>query len=408
MKHYLYKAMNAQRQTVEGDTYVEERKDLDKFFLERHLMPLKVEEERINHFSAIKRAFDVWWNKKLFETELITFTRQFAAAYGAGIPVAATFELLAGQAGHTQFKTVLLQIARSIQAGKGLVESIAAHPHFFDNTYRAMLLSGEVTGNLDTVLNYVANLLEKRKAHRERIASTLLYPKIVVFFIGVCMVVVLTFVIPQFKKIFDKFEAELPMPTRILMGASDIFVQYWWALFLVIPLYIFLQEYLKRREDFMLFFHEQLLAIPLMGTIFLKAELTHFCTTFAILLRAGIKVTDSAATSISALSNSYLKNELKAIIPTVEQGGTLTKAIGAIRVVPPLMTSMIMVGEQSGSLDILLERVAKLYDEESEALLKKLPTFLEPIILSFLFVMVLFLALAVYLPMWKMASIIKK
>lgn len=408
MRHFYYKALSAERKVLEGDTFVEEKSDLDKFFLERSLMPLNIREEKESPFKVLRQSFEIWWNRKLFETELITFTRQFSAGYGAGLPVAKIFEILAAQTTHIHFHSALIQISKRIQSGRGLVEAVSEFPKFFDATYRAMLSSGELTGNLDTVLDYVANILEKRKAHQERIKSTLLYPKIVVFFMVICVIIVLAFVIPQFKKIFDKFETALPLPTLILMRASEYFMAYWWLGFFLVPLWILFVEYLKKRPDFMMWLHATLLDIPMMGNIFKKVELTHFCTTFALLLRAGIKVTDATTTAVNALSNVFLREELRKIIPAIEQGGTLTQALTSIKGVPALMTSMIAVGEQSGTLDKLLDRVAKLYEDEAEALMKKLPTFLEPIILSILFVLVLFLALAVYLPMWKMASVIKK
>jgi MSHA biogenesis protein MshG len=408
MKNFAYKALNAQRQTVEGEMNVESEKDLQSFFLQHKLTPLKIAEKKPSAFKTFKIGIDNWWRRKLFETELIMFTRQFAAAYGAGLSVARALEILSRQTSHPNFKRALEEITARIQAGKSVVDAAAGFPEFFDETYIAMLTSGELTGNLDTVLSYLAGLLEKKLQHRERIRSTLLYPKIVVGMIAITVIVVLIFVIPRFKIIFDKFESQLPLPTRILLSASEYFLQYWWTGLIIVPAMIYGIEMLKRKPAFMLWIHTQMLGIPFMGVTFLKIELTHFCTTFALLMRSGIRITDATTISIKAMRNTFLRQELGIILPTIEQGGSLQSAIAKVSVIPPLMSSMMAMGEESGTLDTLLDRIAKLYEEETEQLLKKLPTFLEPIILSILFCMVLFLALAVYLPMWKMASLIKK
>ena len=349
-----------------------------------------------------------WPKKKLYQTELIAFTRQFAAAYGAGLAVADILDLLGKQSKHDAFRECLASISQLIRSGKGMTESFMKFPRFFDSTYLAILNSGEISGNLDTTLNYSASLMEKKMMHRERLNATLLYPKLVLGMISLTGAIVVIFVIPQFAKLYDKFEAELPLPTLILVGFAEIVKAYWWACLALVPIIFVGIQYLKRNAKFMLWWDEKLLKLPILGETFLKMELTHFCTTFALLLRSGVKITNSTQIAIDGMRNSYLRSQMGVIIPTLEEGGSLADALARVPVIPPLMSSMIAIGEESGTLEHLLDRVSSLYDNETEMMLKKLPTLLEPIILSGLFVLVLLLALAVYLPMWKMAQLIKR
>jgi len=406
MKRFAYKAIDTGGKTVEGEVDALNEKDLESYFMKSSLTPLKVGEKKEGG-ESILYMFQARMKRKLFESELIAFTRQFAAAYGAGIPVGRALDLLASQTAHPLFQEALLSISRKVQDGMGLTETFEKYPRFFDKTYTAILHSGEISGNLDDVLNYSANLLEKKLLHKERIRSTFLYPKLVIGMIGITMTVVIIFVIPQFSKLYEKFEAPLPLPTLMMVSLSNFVTTYWWLGFVIVPSIMYGVSLLKKNENFMLWLHQRFVGMPLFGSTFLKIELTHFCTTFALLLRSGIKITDAVYIAINSMKNTFLKKELTQIIPTIEQGGTLADGLGKVKCVPALMSSMIAIGEETGTIETLLDRVSQLYDHETDLMLKKLPTLLEPIVLGFLFCLVFMLALAVYLPMWKMASLLR-
>ena len=412
---YSYKAMDSAGQSLEAEIEVASEKDLEIHFTKNKLIPLRVTEKGASVSDSgeggkrgLFQGISLWWTSRLMEAELIAFTRQFAAAYGAGIAVGRTLDLLAKQCAHQLFKKALEAISKKVQDGKGLTECFQLYPDFFNRTYVAILHSGEISGNLDQVLNYSANLLEKKLLHSERLRATLLYPKLVLGMIGITSTVVVVFVIPQFAKLYDKFEAPLPLPTQIMLQVSKVVVGYWWMAAVLIPCLLWLIAYLRKHVGFMLWWHEMVVNMPLLGKTFLKIELTHFCTTFSLLLRSGIKITDATTIAINSMSNTYMRGQFATIIPAIEQGGTLAEALNKVPVVPALMASMVAIGEETGTLENLLERVSVLYDHESELMLKKLPTLLEPVVLSILFVMVGMLALAVYLPMWKMASLLRR
>ncbi len=408
MKRFQYKAIDKSGQINEGHYDAPDAKDLNVFFLRQGLTPVKIEEEKEEETQRAGLSLSQRFSNRLLESELIAFTRQFAAAYGAGVPVGKTLALLAKQTPHLAFKDALHGIANKVDQGMGLSMAFQKYPHFFSATYIAILSSGEVSGNLDEVLDYSANLLERNLLHKEKIRSTLLYPKLVLGMIGITMTVVITFVIPQFAKLYEKFETPLPVPTQIMIAISKVVVNYWWLGIMSIPAMIFLIRYLRKNETFMLWFHERLIYTPIFGPTFLKIELTQFCTTFALLLRSGIRITDGANIAIRAMKNTFMREQLAKVVETIEMGGTLEEALEKIPVVPPLMASMVAVGEETGTLEKLLDRVATLYDHETDMALKKLPTVLEPLVLAGLFILVFFLALAVYLPMWKMATLLRR
>lgn len=399
MKHYAYKARDSQGKAIEGFFEALDLESAENYFRKTNLIPISYAETQA-HARFLREG-------KVPDTDTIAFTRQLAAAYGAGLSVTNSLDLLARQCPHKTFKRALETISSKIQQGCGLTESFSEHPQFFDRSFLSILKSGEITGKLDIVLDYASSLLETRLLHKERIRSALLYPKLVIGMIGITLLVVITYVIPQFAKLYERFQTQLPLPTRILIGLGELVRHGWWVGVLLIPICIFLWRQLRRHEKFMLALHEKSLKFPILGPLFLKIELSHFCTSFSLLLRAGIPIQEATQTSVNGIKNLALRRDFGKIVPTIEEGGSVSQALGHIKSVPPLMSSIIQLGEESGKLDELLERLAFLYDNETKLVLQRLPTLLEPIILSILFVVVLFLALAVYLPMWKMSGFAK-
>ncbi len=407
MRKYAYKAMDDTGRSIEGQLEAESSKEVDSYFLEQNLVPLRVNEIKPHGVAAVFTSLADRFRRKLFENELIAFTRQFAAAYGAGIAVPRILAMLTKQMTHKTFKESVERISEAIENGKGVTESFERYPAYFDPTYLAILSTGEVSGNLDKVMDYAAGLLEKKLIHKERIRSTLLYPKLVVGAIFFTIIIMMIFVIPQFQKLYERFGSELPLPTRILVNLSNFCQTYWWVgLLSLIPLYVVFLK-LQSNAKVMLWVHEKLLIVPIFGPLFAKVELTHFCTTFSLLMRSGIRVTDATEISIRGMRNSYFRFRMAAIVPFIEAGGSVSAAMEKVEVVPPLMSSMVAVGEEAGTLDTLLDRIAFLYENDTEMMLKRLPTMLEPIILSVLFALTLGLAVAIYLPMWKLSSLVR-
>ncbi len=407
MKSFAYKVIDEKGQTIEGEIELNSIEELNKFFLQKALIPLKIK-EKSNFWDTISDKVPLLFNRKLFDNELIAFTRQFGAAYSSGLSVPRALRLLSEQLTHSILKRALKNISSQIEQGKGLTESFRRYPKLFDNTYLAILNTGELTGNLDSMLNYSANLLEKKLLNKERLKSAFLYPKLVLGMIVITVIVLLIFVIPQFAKLFDRFGATLPPATLALITIAQTVKNYWWV-FLVafVAAFYLLIPYLKNNESFMIWLGERLLKLPILGVLLTKIEINHFCVTFALLLKAGIKVTDAAVAAIDGIKNSYLKKMMSSIKPHLEQGGTISGALEKITVIPPVMVSMIAVGEESGSIEALLEKLSALYDNEIDLILKRLPTLLEPIILAFLFLLVLGLAIAVYGPLWKLSSVVR-
>jgi len=403
MTRFNYKVMDTSGRTYEGTFDGVGEQELEAYFLKNDLTPLSV---KVQKGKGTQTRLPVFFSRSLVDTEVIAFTRQFAAAYGAGLPVASTLDLLAAQSGLPPFREALVKISNQIKAGSNLTRAFGGNPQYFDETYLACLGAGEATGNLDTVLAYAASLLEKRYAYREKLKATFLYPKLVFAMIALTALVILLFVIPQFAKLYNRFGAKLPLPTRLLIAIGNGVHAYWWLLPLAIPVFFYMRAVARKNRAIVLWWHRQQLAVPLFGPTGLKAEMGHFCTTFSLLLRSGIKITEATEIAIKSLRNRFLQSRLEAVGPALESGGTLAGALEKASVTPPLMISMIRLGEEAGKLDELLERVAALYENETDMMLKKIPTLLEPVILGVLFVLVLLLALAVYLPLWRMSALI--
>jgi len=224
MPEFIYKARDATGAAVDGMLDIDTRDGLDNYFLENNLIPIKVDEKKPKGASVSAFSF----RKKLSDVDLIAFTRQFSAAYSAGISITESLQTLVGQITHVEFKKAIQEMIAKIQQGYGLTEVFSEYPYFFDPTYISIIKAGETTGQLDNALMFCANLLEKKMLHKERIKGAFLYPKIVLGVMSVVIVVIISYVIPQFAKLYAKFNAELPFTTRILIDTSNLFQEFWW------------------------------------------------------------------------------------------------------------------------------------------------------------------------------------
>lgn len=398
MPIYSYKARDAKGQAITGHFEAASAELLDQYFHQNQWIPIATQE--------CSKPASVRWKlqRKLPELELIAFTRQLGTAYAAGISIVNALELLAQTVEHTAFRDALLKIVEHIQEGQGLAQSFAAYPGFFSPAYLALLQSGEISGNLEAVLFYQADLMEKRLSHRERVQSALLYPKLVIGMMVLTVSIVTVFVVPQFAQMYEKFQAKLPLPTRILIESSSLVRSYWWAIALTLFVFWLAWKRVTKLPHVRIAIHRQVLRLPLLGPLFMKIDLAQFCTVFAILIRAGIRITEAIRMALESLHNQYLRSELLKVVPLLEEGGSIGQTLKKVTLLPALFTAMMLVGEETGRIDPLLERLAQAYERETDAFLKRLPTLLEPILLGSLFVLVLFLALAIYLPLWKMAG----
>ena len=351
---------------------------------------------------------DIWMRfQKVKVEELIVFSQQLSTLYKAGLPLLTGLESITEQVRSEKFKGALKEIHRQIEGGSTLHGAMAKYPEIFSSIYVNMVRAGETSGMLGESLDRFVTLADRELRTRQRVNDATRYPLIVIVTMVIAFFALVYLVIPRFAQVFARFNTALPLPTRIMIGINTVSHTYWYLVLLVllgIPIIIW--RYLKTSNG-KYFWHKLKIRIPALGPIFLKIALSRFAYTFAMLNRSGIPILQTLEITSTTINNIHLSQSFEEIGRKVREGSSLADAMRESGKFTPLVLQMISVGETTGGLDEMLMRVAEYYDIEVENAVKKMSTYIEPVLTLFLGVVVLFLALAVFLPWWNMASLFR-
>ncbi len=367
--------------------------------------PIAIEEEST---SASLNLSDLWKRfQKVKLEELIVFSQQFSTLYKAGLPLLSGLRSLKEQTLNQKFKEILEEIGLQIEGGSTLFGAMSKHPEVFPVVYVNMIRAGETSGKLGESLDRFVALADRELRTRQRVKETMRYPKIVIFSVAIAFVVLLAFVIPRFAQIFAQFKTPLPLPTRMMIGINNLFQNYW---YLVLSAFVFipiLLTHYTRTENGRIFWDKLKIRIPVFGRLFLIAALSRFTHTFVMLNKSGIPILQILEITSTTTNNVMLSQSIEEISRKVREGRSLADAMRESKRFTPLVLQMVAVGETSGTLDEMLVRITEYYDLELENSIKKISAYIEPALTLFMGVVVLFLALAVFLPWWNMASLFK-
>ena len=367
--------------------------------------PISIEEigEAISlDLSALLTRF-----QKVKLEELIVFSQQLSTLYKAGLPLLSGLESITQQVKNKKFKMTLEEVRKQVEGGSTLHGAMSKYPEVFSTIYVNMVRAGETSGMLGEALDRFITLSDREIRTQQRVKEATRYPKIVILSLTVAFAVLLTFVIPRFAQIFAQFKTPLPLPTRIMIGINTVFQNYWYLVLIVVfGIPILLRRYL-RTESGRYFWDRLKLRIPVFGPIFLKIALSRFSYTFAMLNRSGIPILQTLEITSTTINNINLSQSIEEISRNVREGRSLADAMRETEKFTPLIIQMVSVGESSGTLESMLMRITEYYDIEVDNLIKKMSTYIEPFLTLFLGVVVLFLALAVFLPWWNMAKLFR-
>jgi type II secretory pathway component PulF len=367
--------------------------------------PISIEEigEAISlDLSALLTRF-----QKVKLDELIVFSQQLSTLYKAGLPLLGGLESITQQVKNKKFKMTLEEVRKQVEGGSTLHGAMSKYPEVFSTIYVNMVRAGETSGMLGEALDRFITLSDREIRTQQRVKEATRYPKIVILSLTVAFAVLLTFVIPRFAQIFAQFKTPLPLPTRIMIGINTVFQNYWYlVLGAIFGIPILLRRYL-RTESGRSFWDRLKLRIPVFGPIFLKIALSRFSYTFAMLNRSGIPILQTLEITSTTINNMNLSQSIEEISRNVREGRSLADAMRETEKFTPLIIQMVSVGESSGTLESMLMRITEYYDIEVDNLIKKMSTYIEPFLTLFLGVVVLFLALAVFLPWWNMAKLFR-
>lgn len=340
--------------------------------------------------------------------DLIFFSRQMYALMKAGVPILRAMAGLVETTRNPTLAEVLHQVGDDLESGRTLSASLARHPDVFSNLYVSIVQVGENTGQMDDAFIQMARYLEYEKDTRKRIQQATRYPKIVIGAITIAVVIINIVVIPAFTQVFASFKLDLPWATRVLLGTSAFFVNYWPYLLVALVGGIWWWRRFVGTERGRFWWDRNKLRLPVIGSVILRATLARFARSFAISFRAGVPLVAALATVARAVDNSYVGTKINAMRNGIERGDSLTRTAAASGLFTTLVLQMLQVGEETGSVDDMLFEAAEFYEREVDYELKYLSDAIEPILIVAIGVMVLVLALGVFLPMWDLTQITRR
>lgn len=345
--------------------------------------------------------------KRISERDITFFTRQMATMLKAGVPLLQSFEIIARGHSNARFSRLMMDIKNKIETGSSMSQAFRAHPAQFDSLYCNLVAAGETAGMLDGILERLATYKEKTLALKAKIKSAMFYPISVVCVAIVVVWVIMVWVVPAFKQVFTSFGADLPAPTLIVMAISDFVVTWWWLGFLVlIGAIVGFTFLLKRSAAFRYAYDRLILRFPILGDILRKATIARWTRTLQTMFAAGVPLVESLDAVGGASGNAVYAAATKRIQTEVSTGTSLTNAMTNTGLFPSMVLQMTQIGEESGSLDNMLGKVADFFEREVDDAVTALTSLLEPIIIVFLGVVIGGLVVAMYLPIFKLGSVV--
>lgn len=370
----------------------------------RGVIPIAIAEQQESKSIELGDFFE----KKITLEELIMFSRQMHSLSRAGVVLNSAIRGMAQSTKNPRLERVLSEVEISLNTGVTLSASLKKHPDVFDELYVNLVQVGENTGRLDLAFQQLAQYLALEKDTRRRVMTAIRYPMFVFAAIAVAIVILNIFVIPVFADLFSKFGAELPLATKILIGSSNLFLNYWPWLLASLVLVIFGIRYYLNTDEGATQWDKYKLRLPLIGGILQRAMLARFGRSFSMMLTAGVPLINALQLCSQAVGNRWLGLKIDGMKSGIQRGESLLKTSKQSEMFTPLVLQMIQVGEETGQVDELLAEVALFYEEEVDYDLKNLSSYIEPLLIACIAGIVMVLALGIFLPMWDMFSVMQR
>ena len=341
---------------------------------------------------------------KVTTKDLVVFTRQFATMIDAGLPLVQCLDILSRQQDNKTFKNILLNVKESVESGSTFADALKKHPKAFDELYVNLVAAGEVGGILDTILNRLAAYIEKALKLKKQVKSAMTYPATIIGIAIVVISVILVFVIPAFEKMFRDFGGALPMPTQIVINLSNFVQDYILVIIgaIVVLIFAFKKIYAtpKGRDKI----DNWALKLPIFGILIRKVSVAKFTRTLGTMISSGVPILDGLEIVAKTAGNKTVEKAIYRVRQSISEGKTIAEPLEKSGVFPPMVCQMIAVGEQSGAIDTMLNKIADFYDDEVDDAVANLTAMMEPLLMLFLGTTVGGLVIAMYLPIFKLAG----
>ncbi|MEW5733346.1 MAG: type II secretion system F family protein [Thermodesulfobacteriota bacterium] len=389
-----------------GDNQKGEIDAPDEAAVRVHLKRLSINPSKIK--KKPKDLFDniAMFQPKATQADVIIFARQFSTMIDAGLPLIQCLDILQGQQENKTFKRILLEIKNGVEGGSTLADTLRKYPDLFDDLFVNMVAAGEIGGILDTILQRLAAYMEKAAELKSRVKGAMTYPVIVVVVACIVVGVILVFVIPVFQKMFSDFGGALPAPTQIVVNLSN-FVKgniLYMIIALVVMIYAFRRFRATSKGRWMT--DELMLKLPVFGPLLRKVAVAKFTRTMGTMLASGVSILDSLDIVAKTAGNKVIEAAIYKVRAGITEGRTIADPLAETGVFPSMVVQMIAVGEQTGALDAMLEKIADFYDKEVDQAVENLTAMIEPFMMVFLGGTIGGLVVSMYLPIFKMASVV--
>ncbi|HOX21396.1 MAG TPA: type II secretion system F family protein [Candidatus Paceibacterota bacterium] len=402
MAKFRYSARNELGETQAGMVEAASRDLAIKILQENKLYLLSLESlEKKNVWGKFSGLF-----QKVKPKELMLFTRQLSTLLSAKVALSDSLKTLHKQISTPALKDVIFDVYTDVDGGLYFSQALSKHPKVFSDFYVNMVRSAEVSGRLEETLLFMADYLEKEMRLSSRVKSAMIYPVFVIGIFIAVMILILTVVMPQMRSIFSEVNVQLPFLTRVLMGLGTFMSSWGWALLIVLVVAVVVAVRYFRSDEGKPVWDELTVGIPLFGTLIKKTAITRFATSTSVLLKGGISVTDSLEISARVVSNQVYRRVLNETAEEIRRGGTISASLSRYpEYFPPLVTQMVAIGETSGQLDTLLDKVSSFYNEEVQNSINNLVEMVQPAIIVVLGLFIGLFVGAVLLPIYNLASV---
>ena len=336
--------------------------------------------------------------------EIAIFTRQFSVMIDAGLPLVQCLEILGSQQENRVFQKILFEVRQDVESGATLADALRKHPKAFDDLYCNMVAAGEAGGILDTILQRLSQYIEKIVKLRSAVRSAMVYPvAVITIAIGVVWII-LWKVIPTFATLFAGLGAQLPLPTRITIGLSKFIGAWWWLVFLMIGLGCYAIFRYHKTYQGKRVIDRLLLKMPVLGQVLKKIAVARFCRTLGTLVSSGVPILDGLEITARTAGNAIVEDAIMATRKSIEEGKTIAEPLRGHDVFPPMVVQMVAVGEQTGALETMLNKIADFYEDEVDEATANLLALLEPIMICFLGVVIGGIVISMYMPMFDLIN----
>ncbi|MFQ5952557.1 MAG: type II secretion system F family protein [Candidatus Omnitrophota bacterium] len=405
MGRFSYVAKDRDGRTVKGALEAPDKRQALDLLRGKGLLILKLEEARagISLFAGFKGK----GKAKAKLDELVILSRQLATMIDSGIPVVSALDILSEQSDNEGLKSTLVEIRDSVNTGSSLSDAMMRHTSVFSSFFVSMVKAGESSGTLDDILDRVATYLEKSSALQKKIKSALIYPAVVTLMAVAITLVMILKVIPVFKDIFSGFGATLPAPTQFLINLSDFMTHYFFLFSGIVIGVVLLVRWYMSTEKGQFFIDKLKLMLPVFGPLFKKVAISKFSRTLSTLIQSGVPILAALEIVAKTAGNVVVEKSVNSVKNNVREGENIASPLARSGIFPPMVTRMVSVGEKSGELEKMLIKIADFFDEQVDTSVDGLTSMIEPLIIAFLGIIIGGIVLCMFLPIFKISSIIQ-